>query len=137
MNVSITEIFFKKKTDIKDILKIVQEFTALSIILTLKVWQVLKIFSTQKAIYRSFYILILKQQLQQIIVLIPNKERRFVVSYVIIVTFHPALNLDRIMIQRSYAHSIDQLTSLNYFSDDQMKFNNLEIIRQLKDIDWC
>ena len=38
------------------------------------------------------------------------------------------------MIQRSYAHSIDQLTSLNYFSDDQMKFNNLEIIRQLKDI---
>ena len=94
----------------------------------------MKIFSTQKAIYRSFYILILKQQLQQIIVLIPNKERCFVVSYVIIVTFHPALNLDRIMIQRSYAHSIDQLTSLNYFSDDQMKFNNLEIIRQLKDI---
>ena len=66
--------------------------------------------------------------------MIPNKERCFVVSYVIIVTFHPALNLDRIMIQRSYAHSIDQLTSLNYFSDDQMKFNNLEIIRQLKDI---
>ena len=94
----------------------------------------MKIFSTQKAIYRSFYILILKQQLQQIIVLIPNKERCFVVSYVIIVTFHPALNLDRIMIQRSYAHSIDQLTSLNYSSDDQMKFNNLEIIRQLKDI---
>ena len=66
--------------------------------------------------------------------MIPNKERCFVVSYVIIVTFHPALNLDRIMIQRSYAHSIDQLTSLNYSSDDQMKFNNLEIIRQLKDI---
>ena len=94
----------------------------------------MKIFSTQKAIYRSFYILILKQQLQQIIVLIPNKKRCFVVSYVIIVTFHPALNLDRIMIQRSYAHSVDELTSLNYFSDDQMKFNNLEIIRQLKDI---
>ena len=64
----------------------------------------------------------------------PEQRKMFVVSYVIIVTFHPALNLDRIMIQRSYAHSIDQLTSLNYFSDDQMKFNNLEIIRQLKDI---
>ena len=58
----------------------------------------------------------------------------FVVPYVITITFHPALNLDRIIIQRSYVHSIDQLTSLNYFSDDQMKFNNLEIIRQLKDI---
>ena len=58
----------------------------------------------------------------------------FVVSYVTIVTFHPALNLDRIIIQRSYAHSIDQFTSLNYFSDDQMKFINLEIIRQSKDI---
>ena len=64
----------------------------------------------------------------------PEQRKMFVVSYIIIVTFHPALNLDRIMIQRSYAHSIDQLTSLNYFSDDQMKFNNLEIIRQLKDI---
>ena len=31
-------------------------------------------------------------------------------------------------------HSIGQLTSLNYFSDDQMKFINLEIIRQLKNI---
>ena len=58
----------------------------------------------------------------------------FVVSYVTIVTFHPALNLDRIIIQRSYAHSIDQFTSLNYFSDDQIKFINLEIIRQSKDI---
>ena len=64
----------------------------------------------------------------------PEQKKMFVVSYVIIVTFHPALNLDRIIIQRSYARSIDQLTSLNYFSDDQMKFNNLEIIRQLKDI---
>ena len=58
----------------------------------------------------------------------------FVVPYVITITFHPALNLDRIIIQRSYVHSIDQLTSLNYFSDDQMKFINLEIIRQLKNI---
>ena len=37
MNVTIAEISFKKKTDLKDILKIVQELPVLSIILTLKV----------------------------------------------------------------------------------------------------
>ena len=58
----------------------------------------------------------------------------FVVSYVLIVAFHPALKLNRIIIQRSYAHSLEQLTSLNYFSEDQMKFIDVQIIRQLKDI---
>ena len=58
----------------------------------------------------------------------------FVVSYVLIVAFHPALNFHLIIIQRSYAHSLEQLTSLNYFSEDQMKFIDVEIIRQLKDI---
>ena len=64
----------------------------------------------------------------------PEQKKMFVVSYVIIVTFLLALSLDRIIIQRCYAHSIDQLTNFNYFSDDQMKFINLEIMRQLKDI---
>ena len=37
MNVAIAEMVFKRKTDIKDILKIAQEFPPLSVILTLKV----------------------------------------------------------------------------------------------------
>ena len=37
MNVTIAEISFKKKTDLKYVLKIVQELPVLSIILTLKV----------------------------------------------------------------------------------------------------
>ena len=64
----------------------------------------------------------------------PEQKKMFVVSYVLIVAFHPALKLNRIIIQRSYAHSLDQLTSLNYFSEDQMKFIDVQIIRQLKDI---
>ena len=32
----------------------------------------------------------------------PEPKKMFVVSYVLIVAFHPALNLDRIIIQRSY-----------------------------------
>ena len=58
----------------------------------------------------------------------------FVASHVLIVAFHPALNIKRIIIQRSYAHSLEQLTNLNYFSEDQMKFIDFEIIKQLKDI---
>ena len=64
----------------------------------------------------------------------PEQKKMFVVSYVMIVTFHSALKLNRIIIQRSYAHSLEQLTSLNYFSEDQMKFIDVQIIRQLKDI---
>ena len=64
----------------------------------------------------------------------PEQKKMFVVSYVLIVAFHPALKLNRIIIQRSYAHSLEQLTSLNYFSEDQMKFIDVQIIRQLKDI---
>ena len=64
----------------------------------------------------------------------PEQKKMFVVSYILIVAFHPALKLNRIIIQRSYAHSLEQLTSLKYFSEDQMKFIDVQIIRQLKDI---
>ena len=57
----------------------------------------------------------------------------FVVSYVLIVAFHPALNLDRIIIQRSYSHSLEELTAIKYLNDDQMKFIDLQILDQLKD----
>ena len=46
----------------------------------------------------------------------PEQKKMFVVSYVMIVAFHPELKLDRIIIQRSFAHSIEQLTSLDYFT---------------------
>ena len=64
----------------------------------------------------------------------PQQKKRFVVSYVLIVGFHTALNLNRIIKQRSYAHSLEQLANLNYVSEDQMKFIDFEIIKQLKDI---
>ena len=51
----------------------------------------------------------------------PEQKTAFVVSYVMIVFFHPELKLDKIIIQRSYVHAIEQLTSLEYFSQDQKK----------------
>ena len=50
----------------------------------------------------------------------PEQKKMFVVSYVIIVAFHPDLHLDRIITQRSFAHSLKQLTTLDYFSREQI-----------------
>ena len=58
----------------------------------------------------------------------------FLASYVLIVAFHPALNLDRIIIPRSYLYSLEELTTIKYLNDDQMKFIDLQILNQLKDI---
>ena len=40
----------------------------------------------------------------------------FVVSYVMIIAFQPALKLERIIVYRSFAHSLEQLTSLDYLT---------------------
>ena len=58
----------------------------------------------------------------------------FVVSYVMIVAFHPALKVDRIIIYRSFAHSIKQLTTLDYFSREQITFIEPHLINMLKDM---
>ena len=55
----------------------------------------------------------------------PEERKMFVVSYVLIVAFHPTLNLNRIIIQRSYAHSLKELATLNYLSEDKTKFIDL------------
>ena len=64
----------------------------------------------------------------------PEQKKMFVVSYVMIVDFNPELNLERITIQRSFAHSIDELTSLNYFTREQITFIDQSLIKMLKDI---
>ena len=58
----------------------------------------------------------------------------FVVSHVMIVAFHPKLDLDRIIIQRSFAHSIEQLTTLDYFTREQLFFVDSILIKLLKDM---
>ena len=65
---------------------------------------------------------------------IRNKKKTFVVSHVMIVAFHPKLDLDRIIIQRSFAHSIEQLTALDYFTREQLFFVDSSLIKMLKDM---
>ena len=51
-----------------------------------------------------------------------------------IVVFHPELKLNHLIIQRSYAHSIKQLKSLNYFTQEQINFLDNDLIKMLKDM---
>ena len=46
----------------------------------------------------------------------------------------PESKLDRIIIQRSFAHSIEQLTSLDYFTREQITYINQSLIKMLKDM---
>ena len=58
----------------------------------------------------------------------------FVISYVLIIAFHPNLNLKKIIIQRSFRHLLKELTTIKYSTDSQMKFIDIQILNQLKDI---
>ena len=49
----------------------------------------------------------------------PEQKKMFVVSYVIILAFHPKLKMDRVIIQRSFGHSLEQLTTIDYLTNVQ------------------
>ena len=51
-----------------------------------------------------------------------------------IVAFNPELNLDRIIIRRSFTHSIEQLTSLDYFTREQITCIDKSLVKMLKDM---
>ena len=63
----------------------------------------------------------------------PKQKKMFVVLYVIIFSFHPKLKMNRIIIQRSFGHSLEQLTTINYLTNNQMPFININLVKQLKD----
>ena len=50
-----------------------------------------------------------------------------------VIAFHPALSLDKILIQRSYCHSQNELTSIKYLSREQLQFKPTDLIKQLYD----
>ena len=57
----------------------------------------------------------------------------FVVSYVIIVAFHPKLKMDRAIIKRSFEHSLEKLTTIDYSTNDQLSFIDVNLVKKLKD----
>ena len=65
--------------------------------------------------------------------LTPEQNKMFVVSYTLIFAFHAKLNLNRVVIQRSFGHSLLKLATLGYLTEGQSKFVDKDLINQLKD----
>ena len=61
----------------------------------------------------------------------PEDKKMFVMSYVMIVAFHPHFNFERILIQRSVSHTKEELTSVNYLTREQFDFKTPELVKQL------
>ena len=64
----------------------------------------------------------------------PEQKKMFVTSYVLIVAFHPHLKLRKIIVQRSYGPTLHKLTTLDYLTNDEMKFIDIKLVTQLKDM---
>ena len=59
----------------------------------------------------------------------PEQKEMFVVSYVIIVAFHPDLKMKKIICERSYGHSLKKLNTIDYLREDQIKFCQATTLR--------
>ena len=46
----------------------------------------------------------------------------------------PELQINQIVIQRSFAHSIEQLTNLNYSTQEEIKFLDNTLLKMLRDM---
>ena len=63
----------------------------------------------------------------------PESNKMNVVSYVIILAFHPKLNLPRIIIERSFGHSLQKLSQIDYLTSEQLKYKDIITLKQLRD----
>ena len=70
----------------------------------------------------------------------PEQTKIYVVSYKLIVSFHPKLKIQKIIVERSYAHPLKELTTISYLTGDQLSFADSKLISQLRDaaceVDW-
>ena len=63
----------------------------------------------------------------------PESKKMNAVSYVIIFAFHPELDLKKVIIERSFGHSLEKLTTINYLTTEQLKYKDLTTLKQLRD----
>ena len=63
----------------------------------------------------------------------PESNKMNVVSYVIILAFHPKLQLPCIIIERSFGHSLEKLCQIDYLTSEQLKYGDVITVKQLRD----
>ena len=62
----------------------------------------------------------------------PETKKMNAVSYVIIFAFHPKLKMKRVIIERSFGHSLQKLTTIDYLTNEQLKFKDVITLKQLR-----
>ena len=62
----------------------------------------------------------------------PENRKMFAVSYVTIFAFHPDLDIDRVIIEHSFGHSCEILTSLNSLTQEQLNFKDNKTLLKLR-----
>ena len=63
----------------------------------------------------------------------PESNKMDVVSYVIILAFQPKLQLPRVIIQRSFGHSLEKLSQIDYLTAEQLTYADTITLKQLRD----
>ena len=63
----------------------------------------------------------------------PESNKMNVVSYVIILAFQPKLQLPRVIIERSYGHSLEKLSQIDYLTAEQLSYADTITLKQLRD----
>ena len=58
----------------------------------------------------------------------------FIVSHALIACFYPKLKIQKTIVERSYAYSINDLTSVSYLTADQLNFADPKLLSQLRDV---
>ena len=57
----------------------------------------------------------------------------FPVSYIITFAFHPDLNIDRLIVERSFGHDLLRLANVEYLNRDMLAFADSITMTQLQD----
>ena len=63
----------------------------------------------------------------------PEQTKMFPVSYALTVCFHSKLEIPKVIAERSYTHSINELISIDYWTIDQINFADQKPVSQLRD----
>ena len=63
----------------------------------------------------------------------PENRNMYAVSYAIIFAFHPDLNFERVITERSFGYSTEELLSLNYLTSEQQHLVERKTLLQLRD----
>ena len=64
---------------------------------------------------------------------VTDDKKMFAISYCQIYAFHPSLNLDKIVIFRSFQQNFEEINCLDHFSQNHIKFFDLVAIKQMRD----